>query len=196
MRPQPHATTLQNTSAQTMRLMRHTAQACYRHLDEPATPAEIRRFKKASEELLLYFAVLDIAITNVAEELKEVGLYRHANKRTINEVEGTVMQSFNALYKKVQLVEHFRMRHSYDNAMIQLYDAIDENILIPAPNRSYSIACALCRLINKHNDSMGRFIIAEAWPIRAVLKKLERIQGVTDKNIDFIIDRTLQSLRK
>jgi hypothetical protein len=52
------------------------------------------------------------------------------------------------------------------------------------------------RLINKHNDSMGRFIIAEAWPIRAVLKKLERIQGVTDKNIDFIIDRTLQSLRK
>ena len=192
----PHATTLQNTSAQTMRLMRHTAQACYRHLDEPPTPAEIRQYKKASEELLLYFAVLDIAITNVTEELQAVGLYRHAIKRNMNEIEDIVLKSFNALYKKVQVVEAFRMRQSYDNAMIQLYDAIDENILIEAPDRSFSIVCALCRLINKHNDSMGRFFIVEAWPIRAVEKKLQRFKGVTDKHIDFIIDRTLQSLRK
>lgn len=62
--------------------------------------------------------------------------------------------------------------------------------------RAYSIAIALCRMICKHNGSLGRFIIAEAYPIRQVIKKLERITVVKGYQIDFIIDRTLQSLRK
>lgn len=193
---QPHATTLLNTSAQTMRLMRHTAQAACKHLDEPPTQKEIAKFKKATEEILLYFACLDIAITNIADEFSQANLYRHQTKREVNEIEKIVMQSYKNLYNKVQKVEKVRTRTSYDSAMIQLSDAIDDNILIPAPHRAYNIAIALSRLICKLNNSLGRFIIAEAWPIRQVLRKLQRINVVKDYNIDDIIDRTLQGLRK
>lgn len=196
MIPRPRYTTIENTSMQTMRLMRYTAQFNSKRLDEPISAKERIKYKTKTEEILLYFAVLNIAITNIAEELDQVGLFRHNIKREIKEVEKIVLSSYESLYLRFQKVEKAIARTSYDNAMIQLSDAIDESILIPPPHRAYSIAIALCRMICKHNSSLGRFIIAEAYPIRQVIKRLERITVVRDYQIDFIIDRTLQSLRK
>ncbi len=196
MVPRPRYTSIENTSMQTMRLMRYTAQFNTRRLDAPITAKERIKYKTKTEEILLYSAVLNIAITNIAEELEQAGLFRHNIKRDINEVEKIILSSYESLYSRFQKVEKAITRTSYDNAMIQLSDAIDESILIPPPHRAYSIAIALCRMICKHNSSLGRFIIAEAYPIRQVIKKLERITVVKDYQIDFIIDRTLQSLRK
>lgn len=192
----PRYTNISNTSMQTMRLMRYTAQFNSKRLDEPPTDKERIKYKKATEEILLYYAVLNIAITNIAEELQEAGLYRHNTKREIKEIERIVLGQYENLYQRFQKIEKAITRTSYDNAMIQLSDAIDESILVSPPHRAYSIAIALCRMICKHNSSLGRFIIAEAYPIRQVIKRLERITVVRDYNIDFIIDRTLQALRK
>lgn len=179
-----------------LRLMRHTAQLNMKRLDEPPTDKERIKYKKATEEILLYFAVLNIAITNISEELNKAGLYRHEVKRTLNEVERIVLKSYEDLYNRFQRVEKAIMRSSYDNAMIQLSDTIDERVLVEPPHRAYNIAIALCRLICKLNSSMGRFVIAEAYPMRHIIKKLERITVVNDYHIDNLIDRTLQSLRK
>lgn len=41
---------------------------------------------------------------------------------------------------------------------------------------------------------MGRFVVAEALPMRHVVKYLERIKCVEDHHIDFIIARKLRDM--
>lgn len=194
--PRPHAISRENTSQQSMRLIRSTARANMIKAEAPPTQAEIMRLRTPTEELLLYFAALDIAITDVAAEFEEAGLYRHATKREINAVEQEVMLAYQALYKKLQQVEKPLTRQSYDYMMLQVSEAIDYNILLQPPKRAYNIAIALARIICKLNDSLGRFIVAEALPIRRVVKRLERIKAIPDHRIDFIVERTMKDLKK
>lgn len=167
-----------------------------RRLEAAPTKEEVRRYKVPTESLLLYFAALDIAITDVAHEFAEAGLYRHTVKRELNTIERTVMTAYHALYDKLQRVEKPITRQAYDYWMVRVSDAIDSNILLAPPARSYNIAVALARLIVKANDSLGRFIVAEAHPLRHVVKRLERIDVVKDYHIDCIIERTMSELRK
>jgi hypothetical protein len=160
------------------------------------TDEEVAKYKVPTEELLLLFAALDIAITDVAQEFASAGLYRHAVKRELNAIEQIVMTTYKALYTKLQAVEKEITRKAYDYWMVRVSDAIDDSILLAPPKRSYNIAVALARLIVKRNDSLGRFIVAEAHPMRHVVTRLERINVVQDHRIDFIIERTIQGLRK
>lgn len=192
----PRTITAANTSQETMRLIRATARV--NMLREMAAPTdeEVAKYKVPTEELLLLFAALDIAITDVAQEFADAGLYRHAVKRELNAIEQIVMTTYKALYTKLQTVEKDMTRKAYDYWMVRVSDAIDDSILLAPPKRSYNIAVALARLIVKRNDSLGRFIVAEAHPMRHVVTRLERINVVQDHHIDFIIDRTIKDLRK
>lgn len=167
-------------------------------LREMAAPTdeEVAKYKVPTEELLLLFAALDIAITDVAQEFADAGLYRHAVKRELNAIEQIVMTTYKALYTKLQTVEKEMTRKAYDYWMVRVSDAIDDSILLAPPKRSYNIAVALARLIVKRNDSLGRFIVAEAHPMRHVVTRLERINVVQDHHIDFIIEKTIKDLRK
>lgn len=192
----PRTITAANTSQETMRLIRATARVnMLRELSAP-TDEEVAKFKVPTEELLLLFAALDIAITDVAQEFADAGLYRHAVKRELNAIEKIVMTTYKALYTKLQTVEKEMTRKAYDHWMVRVSDAIDDSILLAPPKRSYNIAVALARLIVKRNDSLGRFIVAEAHPMRHVVTRLERINVVQDHHIDFIIERTIKDLRK
>lgn len=192
----PRTITAANTSQEVMRLIRSTARV--NMLREMAAPTdeEVAKFKVPTEELLLLFAALDIAITDVAQEFADAGLYRHAVKRELNAIEQIVMTTYKALYTKLQNVEKEMTRKAYDYWMVRVSDAIDDSILLAPPKRSYNIAVALARLIVKRNDSLGRFIVAEAHPMRHVVTRLERINVVQDHHIDFIIERTIKDLRK
>lgn len=192
----PRTITAANTSQEAMRLIRSTARV--NMLREMAAPTdeEVAKFKVPTEELLLLFAALDIAITDVAQEFDSAGLYRHAVKRELNEIERIVLTTYKALYNKLQTVEKEITRKAYDYWLVRVSDAIDDSILLTPPRRSYNIAVALARLIVKRNDSLGRFIVAEAHPIRHVVTRLERINVVQDHHIDFIIERTIKDLRK
>lgn len=192
----PRTITAANTSQEAMRLIRSTARV--NMLREMAAPTdeEVAKFKVPTEELLLLFAALDIAITDVAQEFSDAGLYRHAVKRELNEIERIVLTTYKALYNKLQTVEKEITRKAYDYWLVRVSDAIDDSILLAPPRRSYNIAVALARLIVKRNDSLGRFIVAEAHPIRHVVTRLERINVVQDHHIDFIIEKTIKDLRK
>lgn len=192
----PRTITAANTSQETMRLIRATARVnMLRELSAP-TDEEVAKFKVPTEELLLLFAALDIAITDVAQEFASAGLYRHSVKRELNAIEQIVMTTYKALYTKLQTVEKEMTRKAYDYWMVRVSDAIDDSILLAPPKRSYNIAVALARLIVKRNDSLGRFIVAEAHPMRHVVTRLERINVVEDHHIDFIIERTIKDLRR
>lgn len=192
----PRTITASNTSQEVLKLIRSTAYAnMVREVSAP-TEEEVKKYKIPTEELLLLFAALDIAITDVASEFADAGLYRHAVKRELNAIEQIVMSTYKALYTKLQIVEKEITRKSYDYWMVRVSDAIDDNILLTPPKRSYNIAVALARLIVKRNDSLGRFIVAEAHPIRHVVTRLERINVVQDHHIDFIIERTIKDLRR
>lgn len=192
----PRTITAANTSQEAMRLIRSTARV--NMLREMAAPTddEVAKYKVPTEELLLLFAALDIAITDVAQEFADAGLYRHAVKRELNEIERIVLTTYKALYNKLQTVEKEITRKAYDYWLVRMSDAIDDSILLAPPKRSYNIAVALARLIVKRNDSLGRFIVAEAHPMRHVVTRLERINVVQDHHIDFIIERTIKDLRK
>lgn len=192
----PRTITAANTSQEVIRLIRSTARV--NMLREMAAPTdeEVAKYKVPTEELLLLFAALDIAITDVAQEFADAGLYRHAVKRELNAIEQIVMTTYKALYTKLQTVEKEITRKTYDYWLVRVSDAIDDSILLAPPKRSYNIAVALARLIVKRNDSLGRFIVAEAHPLRHVVTRLERINVVQDHHIDFIIERTIKDLRK
>lgn len=192
----PRTITAANTSQEVIRLIRSTARV--NMLREMAAPTdeEVAKYKVPTEELLLLFAALDIAITDVAQEFADAGLYRHAVKRELNAIEQIVMTTYKALYTKLQTVEKEMTRKAYDYWLVRVSDAIDNSILLTPPRRSYNIAVALARLIVKRNDSLGRFIVAEAHPMRHVVTRLERINVVQDHHIDFIIERTIKDLRK
>lgn len=192
----PRTITAANTSEKTMRLIRATAYANIQRETAGPSEEEVQKYKIPTEELLLLFAALDIAITDVAQEFADAGLYRHAVKRELNEIERIVLTAYKTLYAKLQTVETQITRQAYDYWLVRVSDAIDNSILLTPPRRSYNIAVALARLIVKRNDSLGRFIVAEAHPLRHVVTRLERINVVQDHHIDFIIERTIKDLRK
>lgn len=185
--------TNQTNSAQ-RRLMKHHAQASSRRLYRPATPEEVKKFEAPTQAILLFFAALNIAISDVRDELDAAGLYRHDVKRNLNAAEALIFRTYSALYRKFQTVEKTLTRKSYDYWMIEVSNAIDDCILLEPPRRSYNIAVALARLIADLNDSMGRFVVPEALPMHHVVKYLERIKCVEDHHIDFIIARKLRDM--
>jgi hypothetical protein len=140
-------------------LMKHAAQASSRRLYRPATAAEAKKYKAPTEAILLFFAALNIAISDVRDELEAAGLYRHAVKRNLNAAEALIFRTYTALYKKLQTVES-----------------------------------ALTRLIDDLNSNMGRFVVAEALPMRHIVTYLKRIDVVPDHNIDYIIARKLRDM--
>lgn len=186
--------TNQVNSTQARRLMKHTAQASSRALYRPATAEEVKKYKAPTEAILLFFAALNIAISDVRDELDAAGLYRHATKRNLNEAERIIFRTYSALYEKLQTVESALTRKAYDYWMLKVSDAIDDCILLTPPRRSYNIAVALARLVANLNDSMGRFVVLEALPMRHVVTYLERINCVEDHHIDFIIARKLRDM--
>lgn len=160
----------------------------------PATPAELKKYKAPTEAILLFFAALNIANSDVRDELESAGFYRHDVKRNLNSAERIVLQSYSRLYTHVQTSENTLGRKMYDEWMLRVSDAIDDCVLLQPPKRSYNIAVALARLIADLNDSMGRFVVLEAMSMHHVVTYLERIKVVEDHHIDMIIALKLREM--
>lgn len=161
--------------------------------DAPPTEEEKKKYQSATEFLLLYYAVLDSALKEIDYEFEQAGLFKQRTKRTIRTVQDITFRSYDALYRKVARVCR-RTALSYDSWILKCNDAVDECILLAAPERSFNIAIAMCRCIIRLNNSLGRFIVAEAHPLIRVLRMLEQIDVVPDHHIDNIIEVTLKRL--
>lgn len=190
----PTTISTHTTSQQVLRLMKHTAEANIRHIDRRPTAEEVKMYKAPTEAILLFFAALNIAISDVRDELEAAGLYRHAVKRNLNAAERIIFSAYPALYNKLCAVESVMTRQAYDYWVLQVSDAVDDTILLEPPKRSYNIALALARLVVDLNDNIGRFAVAEALPLHHVVTYLKRIDCITDHHIDMIIAMRLRRM--
>ena len=118
-----------------------------------------------------------------------MGKYRHAAKANINEIERIVTHLFNSLRSGLAAMDA-DIISDYDDWNTRICVAIDEAVLLEAPERSVNIALAVCREILRLNDALGRFCVLAAIPLPHIIKKLERL-SVHDYHIDNIIERTL-----
>lgn len=156
------------------------------------TPEEERRVTPATIKILLLYTVLSLAASDIKFEFDQVGLYRQKTKRTINEVEGMVVQLFNRLRRRLKEDNPDSVK-KYDNINLYVCDKVAEAILLAAPERSVNIALASCRLMLRFNDELERFCVLEVMPLGHVIRKLGSLP-VKDYCIDGIIERTISKL--
>ena len=174
---------------QTRNLIKRTALANMRRCEAPMTEKEKPIAMKNGSKILLYFTALNCAVADIKFEFDSVGKYRHAEKANINEIERIVAHLFNSLRNGLAAMDADIIR-DYDDWNTRICVAIDEAVLLEAPERSVNIALAVCREIMKLNDTLGRFCILAAMPLPHIIRKLERL-GIRDYHIDKIIEMTL-----
>lgn len=177
---------------QTAQLIKRTAKANMERCDRPITDEEKKVGKKVTARMLLTYAALHIAVSDIKNEFDSCGLYRQQAKATINDIERIVVHLFGNLRRHI-VDTNKAVARSYDNWNTEVCLAIDQAILLDAPERSVNIALACCRLLIADNDKLGRWCIGEAMPLHHIIRKLERL-GIHDYHLDNIIERTIQPM--
>lgn len=155
------------------------------------TQEEASKVKNEVSNILLTYAVLNIAVSDIKFEFDEVGRYRQRLKAQINDIEKSVVTLFNSV--RYRLIKGDSRNVVYDKWNSKVCEAVGEAVLLEAPERSVNIALACCRLILAEGDKMGKLYIEEVPPLAGVIVKLERL-GVRDYHLDSIIERTISML--
>lgn len=137
---------------------------------------------------LEYVACLNSIAIDLEMELTEAGMFRHAAKRTVREIQQIAAQVHQEAWR---MLNNYKkgVGRVYDNRMESVEAAINRAILLQAPERAYNIVAALVRLISKINAELRphdwHFIYARE--LESVGPKLERL-GINDYHIDEIIE--------
>lgn len=155
------------------------------------THEEASKVKNEVSNILLTYAVLNIAVSDIKFEFDAVGRYRQRPKAQINDIEKSVVTLFNSV--RYRLIKGDSRNVVYDKWNSKVCEAVGEAVLLEAPERSVNIALACCRLILAEGDKMGKLYIEEVPPLAGVIVKLERL-GVRDYHLDSIIERTISML--
>lgn len=155
------------------------------------THEEAVKVRNEVSNILLAYAVLLIAVADIKYEFDAVGKYRQRRKALINDIEKKVVALFNSL--RYRLIKADNRNVVYDKWNSKVCEAVDEAVLLEAPERSVNIALACCRLILAEGNKMGKLYIEEVPPLAGVIVKLERL-GVRDYHLDSIIERTISML--
>lgn len=155
------------------------------------THEEAVKVKNEVSNILLTYAALNIAASDIKFEFDAVGQYRQRLKAQINDIEKSVVALFNSV--RYRLIKGDSRNVVYDKWNSKVCEAVGEAVLLEAPERSVNIALACCRLILAEGDKMGKLYIEEVPPLAGVIVKLERL-GVRDYHLDSIIERTISML--
>lgn len=155
------------------------------------THEEAVKVKNEVSNILLTYAVLNIAVSDIKFEFDDVGRYRQRLKAQINDIEKSVVALFNSV--RYRLIKGDSRNVVYDKWNSRVCEAVGEAILLEAPERSVNIALACCRLILAEGEKMGKLYIEEVPPLAGVIVKLDRL-GIRDYHLDSIIERTIAKL--
>lgn len=142
---------------------------------------------------LEYVACLNSVALDLETELTEAGLFRHAAKRTVREIQQIAAQVHQQAW--TMLNDYKRgVGRIYDARMESVEAAIDGAILLQAPERAYNIMAALVRLIAGINDELRPYNwdFFYARELAAIGPKLARL-GIVDYGVDCIIERAYAS---
>lgn len=137
---------------------------------------------------LEYVACLNSVAIDLEMELTEAGLFRHAAKRTVREIQQIAAQVHQQAW--VMLNDYKRgVGRIYDARMESVEAAIDGAILLQAPERAYNIMAALVRLIAGINDELRPYNwdFFYARELAAIGPKLARL-GIKDYHVDEIVE--------
>lgn len=176
-----------------LRLIAQMERQSIRAQNAPITAIEEKVATKPTVKILLYFTVLCVAASDIKFEFDDVGQYRQAAKKAINEVEDIVVKLFNRLRRRL-LDNNPVTTRKYDQINPFVCSNVKEAVLLTAPERSVNIALATCRLMITCNDALDRFCVPEVLPLqRQIIRRLETLQ-VKDYHIDSIIERTIAQM--
>ena len=137
---------------------------------------------------LEYVACLNSVALDLETELTEAGLFRHAAKRTVREIQQIAGRVHQQAWK---MLNDYKagVGRVYNDRMDAVAQAIDGAVLLKAPERAYNIMAALIRLISKINVTLRPYNwdFVYARELESIGPKLERL-GIKDYRIDEIIE--------
>lgn len=101
------------------------------------------------------------------------------------------MNAHATMYKALDRIEQSNAGKWYNERYEESAKAIRENVFLDAPNKSYSIAMAILRLIKALNGTLGRFVNKPSETLEAIEKLMVGIPA-EDKHIDGLIDNHIK----
>lgn len=160
----------------------------------PPTKKEAKKMVPITNEILLYLSTLNITMFDVIAEYEEVGWFRQTTKKNLNLAAKKVREVFDEVYNTIARNEtDKRGTTSYNSAMMDVYNVINEAILLKAPERSWNVAIALIRLMLKLNDTLGNYEVVEVRKLTQVMKMLCELGNTpSDYHLDNLVQITLK----
>lgn len=170
----------------------HTAwqQVQPKHLTVPTD--EQARQNKEAVILVTLLAALDYFILDLIEETVAAGLYKHANKRNINRARDIIVDAHATFYRAMTKFNDKGIAQ-YNDAMDAFYAAINECVMLEAPERAYNIVVAMCRLQAQQDERLTYHTYPPSKVVAKIPKMLEGL-GITDYHLDNIIDRKIRPI--
>ena len=107
-------------------------------------------------KLLGYAGALDMVFIDLGNALVDAGLYRFGVKRSVRRLH-SVLNDCNR--RACSLLREYggelSAQYGYNTTLEELYSNVFDNLEIPEPSKSYSIAVSFIRLIQKYHDFVG-----------------------------------------
>ena len=155
-------------------------------MPEPEAVTEVCAAK--ARHGLEYVACLNSVAFDLETELTEAGMFRHAVKRTVREIQQIAGRVHQQAWT---MLDNYKrgVGRVYNDRMETVTEAIDGAILLKAPERAYNIMAALIRIISKINAELRPYNwdFVYARELESVEPKLKRL-GIKDYHIDEIIE--------
>lgn len=174
-------------------LQYHTA----RHMVQPQRfrlpTAEEDRQNREAVILVTLLAALDYFIYDLIDEMEGAGLYRQANKRSINRAKDIIIEAHTKFYRAMTTYDDGKGLRQYNDAMDKFYQAINDCVALTPPERAYNIVVAMCRLQMAQNDKLTYHSYVLSKEVAKIPKMLEGL-GIHDYHLDRIIEQRIRPI--
>lgn len=136
---------------------------------------------------LLYVACLNWYTLELETELTDAGLFRHTVKHQVKRIQEITSLVHSQAWEMLNKINE--SGHRYNEEMDRYRRIIDDNVLLPPPERSASIVSTLVRLILRENEYLRPhgFDFVYAWRLRPIPSLLADV-GVNITDLDRVIE--------
>jgi hypothetical protein len=166
------------------RMLRHSMR-----LREPNSARDMRYNRRAIRMLVLV-GCLNYALEGLVTSLRDAGLYVRLSKHNVNRALDISRRMHDAIYRDVVRGNERAIR-AYNELRDDSWWSIDGNVLLEGVCRDYNISVSLCRLIVFLRDELrGHYEFSAVRDVEHIISLLS-VLDVEDKNIDIIIDRSV-----
>jgi hypothetical protein len=159
-------------------------------------PTEIE--EKLVQEMVLMVtlvATLHYFIYHLIDEMEEAGKYRQRNKYNINRCRDIIANAHMVFYNRIYNHD-FKGCEAYNGAMDYLYNAINECVMLDAPERAYNIIVAIVRLQEKQMTLLAKdnfFYFPPSQELSKIPGLLSGL-GIEDHHLDDMLERNVRPI--